>query len=297
MAIGHGWADPFIAMTADGWDTKVEIQSGKIQDIKEGKNSNGMYNVSVKADNTDYGISGWINSDRDKAIFKIIEEAKKRDENVVVRVERQRIKEEDKNPEISIQEIANSPNKTSRLARKVTGVYLPNKKKWLLTVDKYSDPEEDPESTQKLIKYINDTWEETSNAASVSDDDIVELFEGTVEEAPEPIIIKGKPFDLLQNKMTMYFFALELFQKAELDYTEEQVKKIALALGVIADKIQEMMVGLIKPGDYSHTRARFVMFRVIETMLPLNSEVLNNPKEWAQNILVESQKIIEWAKE
>lgn len=296
MAIGHGWADPFIAKTADGWDTKVDIQSGKVLEIAEGNNNNGMYNISVRADNTKFGISGWINANRDPLIFRLLQEAHKRDENIVVRVERQRIKDEDKTPEISIQDIAAASDKTSRLARKISGVYLPNKKEWLLTVDKYSNPEEDPESTQKLIDYINQTWEATSNSNALNEEEIVEMFEGEAPLEPEIPIIKGKPFDLMQNRMTMYFFVLEAFKKAEIDFSETQVEKIAIALNIAADKIQEIMVGAIRPGDYSHTRARFLIFNVVENILPLNEEVLKDPKEWTKNIIIEAQKIVEWAK-
>lgn len=263
-------------------EVKVTIASVYI-DKKEEK-TNGLLNYTFRADGAKFGLGGFINSN--EAIVKVLDMADERKEPVCVRFEKKRKKKID--PTTSILELTKDMN-TARenIIKTVVGVFDTRTKKWILTREAESNPENDPEGTLAEIDQLSfDT-------------------NGFFDQAPAPSAVGAIPsVDKEQeNKenalMSMYFFIAEQEKVNEFQLDPEMRKKCAIVLLRLANQIQEKHFGLTEPSysAYSHTRARYLIFKWSEVISPLNENAIKNMRDWGSSLIKNGVALWDWCEE
>lgn len=265
-------------------EVDVSIASLRISDITE---KNGMKQVSGTADDSEFSHSGFISPST--AVYQILEKGYEAEKVMLIRFEKIRKKNVD--PKLPILEISSDMNKARKnITKIVSGVYDFNNKKWILTDEAQSNPDEDPENINIGIENLAiDTSSFFNSPAPVS--------------AP----IGGGSFVPSQNKeeesktnalVSLYFFIVE--QEKEHDFKIPHGDRLTLAklLLDLADGIQTEVFELETPvySAYSHTRARFMLFQLIENLIPLNQESVKNLPDFSAKIRGTGIELWNWAK-
>lgn len=256
-------------------------------------NDNGKDSVKVDgtADGAQYGYSGYINKKYSNGVYDILKQAQEERKYIIMRFEKMRKTESD--PSLTIEEVTKDM-RTGRnnIFNVLTAIYSANTGEWIHTGNKVSDVSEDPALVQEWLERYVLGGSETVDAN--------EFFAGK-EVKKAPFVPKGPEYEKSQQLLTMFFFIKDEASKNDIKLSEAANKKLAKVTLSLADKIQLRLTGIKEPnyGDYSHTRARFLLFHVIEDIVPIGS-VINGDKDlkdWGIAVLEEAYKLIEWSQE
>ena len=282
---------PFCPIAPKG-TTYVELVSAVpfIQD--DGRAS---VNVIGRAEGAKYHYNGYINKEHSNGVFEILKKAQEDKEFVLMRFERQR--KEGSDPNASIQEItADKEIAKDNVFRVLTAIYDFKNDRWLPANNVISDLKNDPPEIKEFI----DTWVIDKREDRMTPEDFFKKEEKTPSH-----IQKGSTFDKEQQLLAMYFFLADYEKKNEVALTKEERQKLSKVLLNMADRIQLKIVDIEEPNyrDYSHTRARYVLFSVADMIVPLLNNFedgkidMSKFKGWVEKALNESYSIIEWSKE
>lgn len=264
----------------DGFRPEVKVTIASVFVTNEEENK-GNINFTFKADGAKFKLGGYINSS--EPVAQVIKLAAEKNEPVCVRLEKKRKKNVD--PKLSIEEISKDMNiARENIVKTVVGVFDFRTNKWVLTSEAQSNPNEDPEGLLEIIKGLNFQ------------------ADGFFSSSPQnegPIIISNaqKEKENAENAlMSMYFFLVE--QEKEHGYTLDGQKRreYSIQLLKLANLIQMQTFNLEHPNftAYSHTRARYLVFKWAEVMAPLNKEAIEKFGPWCKSVLKNGTALWHW---
>lgn len=272
--IQHNGADyrPEVAVSMAAAHVKDITDSGKMPS-----------RVIMVVEGAKFELNGYINAQ--EPVLAILRKAQEENEAVVVRLEKKRKRKVD--PTLPIADItATMDIARENIAKIVCGVYDFNNDTWILTREAESNPEEDPAGTIEGVKSCNVDVNGFFNKAQPA------VQGGQVSNAYKEPEAKENAL------MSMYFFVEEQLAKNEVTIDNEVKKQIAISLLKAANFLQSKMFGLEAPvySAYSHTRARFLVFKWIENMSPLDANATANLSSWGANLVQNSNDLWEWAR-
>lgn len=258
-------------------EVKVTIASVFVDGEDENK---GNINFTFKADGAKFKLGGYINSS--EPVAQVIKLASEKNEPVCVRLEKKRKKNVD--PKLGIEEISKDMN-TARenIVKTVVGVFDFRTNKWVLTSEAQSNPDEDPTGLLEAIKSLNFKADGFFSEAPESGQPIVSNAQKEKENAENAL-------------MSMYFFLVE--QEKEYGYTlnPDKRREYAIQLLKLANLIQMQVFNLEHPhfSAYSHTRARYLVFKWAEVMAPLNEDAISKFGPWCKSVLKNGSALWGW---
>lgn len=266
-------------------EVKVTIASARVTDIQDNR---GNLNITMAADGAKFKLGGFISAD--EQVAKVIELAREKDEPVCVRFEKKRKKDVD--PTLPIEDISKTMDLArDNIVRTVVGVYDYNQDKWILSREAQSNPEEDPEGTLDAIRNLN------FNVAGFFE----EKAAGNVAAGgPVPANYAERNRENAENAiMSMFFFLCEQEEKHGYKVDYDTKRKHAIQLVKVANMLQMQMFDLEEPdyAAYSHTRARYLIFKWAEVVSPLNENASNKFSDWGKALLKNGASLWTWCKD
>lgn len=264
-------------------EVKVAIASVYVES-KTSKKS-GLLNYSFRADGAQYGLNGFINES--EAIVKVFDAASEKGEPVCVRFERKRKQKVD--PTIPIADLTvDMATAKDNIVKTIVGVWDQNNKKWVLTREAQTNPEFDPEGTQTQIEQL-----------SFDPDGFFDAPVPSGEPAYQSTSAEKEKENGSNALLNMYFFIAEQEKTNNFKLKHTERCKYATLLLKIANKLQVDHFKLENPSysAYSHTRARYLIFKWAETVAPLNEESIANIKEWGVDLIKKGTAIWNWSED
>lgn len=259
-------------------NTRVSIAIGKVFALEDKGNNN--LRLVLKVTGAKYDFTGFINDDN--PVSNLLKEAHKNDLPIAVRFEKKRKKNVD--PTLDIDELTADAN-TARdsIVNIVAGVYNFNTETWILTDDAVSTPSEDPEYVVHELQKA-----QYSTAGFFSD-----------QSAPSKprVRVQGSPDEKANQLLSMYVHANELNAEEEIGLDANGVRNLAKYLLKAADMLQMSVYGLNEPAysDYSHTKARMMLFSWLRVN-PLNLDIMKNSfNEWLNEFVRVNAETWKWA--
>lgn len=262
-------------------EVAVSLAAAHVKEIQDGK----VARAVLVVEGAKFELNGYLSPQ--ETVLEILRKAQENNEAIVVRFEKKRKKGVD--PKAPIADItATMDIARENITKIISGVYNFNTNQWVLTREAESDPSEDPEGTIEAIKACNVDVDAFFRSETPSSGSSAAPQSGNREE-------ESKENALL----SMYFFVEEQAIKNGLNLDVESKKKIALSLLKASNFLQVNMFGLEAPiySAYSHTRARFLVFKWIETISPLDANAAENMPAWGSNLVQNSHKLWQWARE
>lgn len=252
-------------------EVAVSIASGKVSniDLKNADNANITFNVT----GAKYGYGGFINTS--DPVFNLLKQAHENDTVICVRFEKKRKK--NVSPITPIEELTKDMSTAKdNISRVIAGAYNVNTNSWILTRDAQSNPMEDPSEIAVELQKIQ--------------------YDTSSFFAKPTAKVQGQADDKANILVSMYFFIREREAKHGFELNEDQRRKLSLMLLAAADRLQTTVYNLDAPNyrDYSHTRARYILFSY-EEINPLNLEAIKNFKVWAQSFVEQNVDMWRWA--
>ena len=164
--------------------------------------------------------------------------------------------------EKSIIELRDTPEHAKETTVKIVGGILDwSSKKWIVSPEATLIEDKIPENwTNELIqKSVEQSFNNIEFAP--------------VDETPKPVMTqdKDKNFCLIN----FYMFVKDMEDKYSYELSDERRKLVAHKLLLLADGFQKKFTGALVPNykDYSHTRARGLVFQISERFVPLDNRV------------------------
>lgn len=286
MAIISKLINDYVALgrpIEDGFRPEVKVTIASVYVSGEDENK-GNINFTFKADGAKFKLGGYINSS--EPVAQVIKLAAEKNEPICVRLEKKRKKNVD--PKLGIEEISNTMDVArENIVKTVVGVFDFRTNKWVLTGEAQSSPDEDPAGLLDQIKGLNFQADN--------------FFDSAPEPSGQPIVSNAqKEKENAENAlMTMYFFLVE--QEKEHGYTlnSSTRREYAIQLLKLSNLIQMQTFNLEAPSfsAYSHTRARYLVFKWAEVMSPLNGEAIKNFGPWCKAVLKNGSALWGWCQE
>lgn len=132
-----------------------------------------------------------------------------------------------------------------------------------------------------------------------SDGDALATF--SISDAPvATAIVKKGDFDSASQLLTMYFSTKSMLEKRNVQASEEMVQKISKDLLKVADALQLEFTEnkAVNRGDYTHAKARYVLFSIEQYDLPICVQCIEDQNIyniWITNLFNYGKKAIEFA--
>ena len=238
------------------------------------------YSVKLPVSHAKYPASGYIYEG--SKLHEILTMAQEKGERVLVRVEKQRKKGID--PSLKIDDLTvDLTTAQKNVVTAMVGVYDFSSNKWIIEGG-HSNPENDPETVKAFLVDVQNGTEDV-NAEK--------FFE---QQKPKIIIPNPQNFDYQQQLLTMYYFIKEKENAYEYELTEDQRRDFAKRILRLADEIQKLikLADIVDYKDYSHTRARYLIFSYESNFANLNKDTIVNINEWIKNAYGHAKDIINW---
>lgn len=251
----------------------VEFASAVPTVTEKGKS----YLIEMKPSHLQYGISGYVPAESE--LGKVFKKASENQVVILARFEKARKKGIDIN--IPIADLTKDMRTAKdSITKGFTGVYNENTGKWVMMGGAFS-PEND---TPEMLECVNRVTEGKI--------DVDSFFEETKAQT-----IKPSSFDKSQVLLTLYYSVVDYGLKNGFELSEEQYRTVATKMLKLCDEIQKVILGSdqVDYRDYSHVRARYLVFSYAEKIEPLTADVLNNINGWLSRCLAKSKEIIEWS--
>lgn len=256
-------------------DVKVALGAGIIKEIKE---TDSNIQVIMNVEGAKWPYSGFIN--KVDPIVEVIRKAHELGAVVIMRFERKRNSKAD--PLASIDDLTASMDiAKENIVKMASGIYDINGEKWLLSGEAEVNPAEDP------------AWVSSKINSLIYDSVAIEGF----FDAPTVSKPNVNPYvnDRANALLTMYYFVKELEVKYDFELKDSGRRQIAENLLMLTDLLQVGVFSMNGPNhkDYSHTKARFMLFKW-EEFNNLTADEIKNLNNWGQAFLKESIEIWKW---
>lgn len=249
---------------------------------------NGRESVNVRgqAAGAKFGYAGYINKNHSNGVYDILKNAQENQNVVLMRFERQR--KEGSDPNKTIEEVTTDMNVARDNVYKVlTAIYDFQNEKWIQANNTISDVNNDPPEVQEWIQKWVISEETTPD----------EFFASPTPDKPK-FMPKDSAYDREQQLLNVYYFIMSQEKELGISFKDSFRQRLSVVLLNTADRIQLKLTGMDEPNyrDYSHTRARHVMFSLIQYKHPISEELLEKGslKSWVVNITKDAFDTIEW---
>lgn len=245
------------------------------------KNPNSMKVSVLPKNGAENPITGYCFADSD--IAKIFKKAAEEGRQILVKAEKQRKKGIDIN--ISMAELTKTmEDGRKNINRTAVAVYDFANNKWIndstcLTANI---------STPELDQFIQ--------SVPAEDIDPNTFF---ASNETKPVKIENPSHFEKQNVLiTFYYKILECERLGGFSLEEDNRRKIVKRFLDLADKLQQIIRGdnVVNYKDYSHTRARYLIFAYEENIKPLTREDLLNINDWLMGCYKYSVDLLEWTR-
>lgn len=229
--------------------------------IEKNRKNPDVANLKIEVPGLEYPFSGYfpISSKIGKALQHFADEEKM----ITVAFEQKKknkLPEDEANKDIT--ELRDTPEHAKKTTVKtVAGIYDYNKDSWIFT-----------DEASFSGKDISDDW--TNELVQKSQDVDFDLGDLAPSEiVPKPNVPQS--VDKQSFLINYYMFVKDMETKYDYELSDERRKLISRKLLKIADGFQQKMTGLPVPNykDYSHTRARQLVFQVAERFVLLDKSV------------------------
>lgn len=263
-------------------DVKVMIIAG-IPSLNVSKK--GSVKVEIESEFAKQKVSGYCFSG--SALVEILGKAEETQTPVIIRIEKQRKKDVDK--DLSIVELSKDmATGQKNIITSIVGVYDINNSKWILEGN-HADVKKDTDIINETLKSIL----EGSNKETVDVDSFFEVKQKEVH-IPNPT-----NFDKQSQLVTMLFTVKEAENKYGYELEDETRQDIAIKILKLADEIQKLIkqADYVDYKDFSHNRARYMIFSYERLYRNLDKENVANIKDWIKDCYNTNKKILEWTKE
>lgn len=297
MALLKSWLPRFVAESPNSFRNKtgrtsVEISCGVPKLEQKGGES---YLVSSLMENDKYPKSGYFHAQHQQEVLEILKAAEEKDIPVVMRFEREY--REDSPEDAKIEDYQDGgryyKERTRHIAKVLAAIYNPAKKEWL-RLQIISEPEDDPPEVAEFLNRVL----EGDQSVDINEDDF--LATPKVKENFQPALPRSWEMDKIYVIHALYFFVKLIEKRYEYELSEEQRRKLTLGLLNLSNAIQQMLVpNLISPNyrDYSHTKARHILFNSEEFVHPLTEDETKDIKGWVKKVFETSKDLVEWSLE
>lgn len=260
-------------------EVQVTVVIGKVKSIDEnGDNSK----ITVSSAPAKFDFHGLTNTS--ETIVKVLKEAQERDHTLVVRFEKKRRAKID--PTKTIAELAPTMDLgRQNVINTCVGVYNVNTEQWILSDEAQTSPNDDPTSILLGIQK-----------AQVSTDG---FFDAPVDEAPVQRVPRSQANDRANHLLSMFVFLKEKVAEQGFELDDTKVRFFSKNLLNLVDTLQMSLFGLNAPNytDYSHTRARFLLFSYVDAN-PITEVTLTNKEaytEWNKAFISYNRELWAWA--
>lgn len=245
------------------------------------RNNNDVREIKIYIPNLKYPFSGFYSTQSD--FNKVFERAVEEKTMLTMLFEQKRKK--DIPVDIPIADLRKTPELAKEKTTKtVLAIYSYKMGKWVMS----------PEATL-TAEDIPEDWTKTIIAMSQKEDFELDSFD---EPKQMPRVYTQ---DIYENNLLLinfYMFVKDQEIKYEYELPEERRKLIAQRMLSFANLIQQQITGAnfnnIK--DYSHTKARGLVFQVIERFYPLDSSALTDDglNNIFKNAVVKALELLKW---
>ena len=245
--------------------------------LEKSRKTPDMARLIIEVPTMKFPYYGWVslNTKIGQALIKM-EESQSLVTAIFEQKRKDSISEEMKSKDIT-ELRANSEIANENTIKVLAGIYDYSSKKWLLTDNASFDE-----------KAIPDSW--TSTLIHNSQDVDFSLEDLAPKDiTPKPVIPQS--VDRQSYLINFYMFIKGQELKYGYELTDERRKLIATKLLKMADGFQQKVTKLTTPNykDYSHTRARQLVFQVLENFVHLDEKVTTD--EGLKTVLNESIKL------
>lgn len=252
--------------------------------IEKNRKNPDVSNLKIAIPGLEYPFSGYFAvaskigkalqhfADEDKMITVIFEQKKKN-----------KLPEDEANKDIT--ELRDTPEHAKKTTVKtVAGIYDYNKNTWIFTDEASFNGKDIPSDwTNELIQKSQDVNFDLGDLAPT-------------EDIPKPNVPQS--VDKQSFLINYYMFVKDMETKYGYELTDERRKLISRKLLKIADGFQQKMTGLPVPNykDYSHTRARQLVFQVTERFIILDEKVQTDEglQEIVKGIISYGLNLLAW---
>lgn len=241
--------------------------------------------ITVQPETAKRPISGYLLTDSDA--FKIIEIAEQEGHHVMLRFEKQRKKKVDVN--IPIAELCKTlDDGRENVFNTCVGVFNYKTKQWVLAGN-FADATLDPDVVVADAMFAYNNADESV--------DVDKFFTEPQQRAPK--VYNPNYFDKQQQLFTFYFFIRMCANKYGYTLKEEQIRDMAKRVLQLSDLLQKEIrqSEVVDYKDYSHNRARYLVFSFEEHVKNLNQEEIKNFKGWLKSCYDFSKNLIVWGAE
>lgn len=239
------------------------------------------YKVDMKPEHLEFGLTGYVFAESE--LGKVFKKAAEDGIVILARFEKSRKKDIDIN--IPITELTKDL-KTARdsISKSFTGIYNENEHKWVMQSGAFQPSMDTPEMQECVENVL------VNNHPRI---DVDSFF-----DEPKAPTIKPDTFDKSQVLATLYYTLIDYENKSDFELTEEQRRAVTVKLLKLCDEIQKVILesDQVDYRDYSHVRARFLVFSYAEKVEPITQETLQDINGWLTRCLTKSKYIVEWTK-
>lgn len=273
-----------VRMVGSNGDIVTTISVGIPQVTASKKNPKSL-KVEIPIPKSEYTKGGYFYADSEAA--QIIQRAAEEGIQIILRIEKQRRNPEEK--DIPIEEIMNANDRNKRILNSIVGVYDINNSKWITMGKSQVDWNNDPEDIQTAVDFALAGYD---NEVNVDD-----FFKQPVQEAP--FVPKPAGFDYQNALISMYYGIRDMELRNGYDLDDSVRRKLAILFLNCADELQKVIrrSDVIDYKDYSHTRARYMMFNYEEKLKPLTRDEVAKPKKWLRENYEYNRDLLNWSVE
>lgn len=274
----------FFKSTVINTPTKGEVVTTiviGVPEIQPSKNPQSA-KVTIKPGRAENGLGGYYI--RESNVGKVIEKAADEGHQIIMRVEK--IRKDGIDINIPIAELTPDMGTARKnVINSLTGIYDVNNNKWILNGVGHSNPDEDTQEMKDVISVALAGY-----AGEVNVDDFFKPRE-TTPNIPKPI-----GFDYQNAVTTMYYHVIELEKKYGYELKDDVRKVITKKLIGLADELQKVIrrADVIDYSDYSHTRARFLIFNYETHVSNLDKKAMKDLSKWIKENYEFNKNLLNW---
>lgn len=299
---------PFIThdgIDANGVRAEVKVQSGlgKIEEIKKSKAGKAR-NVIISADNTEHLMNGWVPAD--DPVFIKIQEAYDNNEPVEFRIETARKRDIDRTTPINDLTVDMSTAKDN-VFKAFAAVKTTEDESWTLSPKMRTRMEEDPVDTAQ-VDPNSISLEEFTGGTTANKQEGRSSYEPNRSIENPPYMTYNKNGEINPGSyaaaipINILSFVITYCVEKNVDLTEQEKALTAKTIIKLTNGLQNFMYNgeLEKPllDANSHTRARAIVFEVIEAYFPITKDTIkdkNTLKEWHDNVQKKAEGLWNWS--
>lgn len=287
------------AIDKDGVRAEVRVQTGRafIEEVTPSKAGKAC-NVVVRVEGSDYKMNGWVPIG--DPVYNKVLEAQKAGTPIDFRIETARKTDIDRN--IPIKELTPLAVAMKSVNKAFAAAKLPDEEDWVFSPKMRTRVEEDPRDGQDPNSMSLEDFTGQSSGTPVKSNN--DSFSG-IEPPPYKTYIDSETINpgsyAAAVPVSILSFVISKADEEGLELSEKEKALLAKTIIKLTNELQNYMYNyeLEKPllDANSHTRARAIIFQLIESYYKLSSVEVSNKeslKEWYDSISAKAHSLWDW---